>query len=106
MQGKMMGQQLQRDPAAMEMNGQRPQTPGDNAPSPSKRPRIDNGSFDGQGMMPRQVGVNPQGGQMGANGNQAMMANGQITSFAPGGAPLKMEVSIENMKISLLLFSA
>jgi hypothetical protein len=105
MQGKMMGQQLQRDPAAMEMNGQRPQTPGDNAPSPSKRPRIDNGSFDGP-MMTRQVSVNPQGGQMGANGNQAMMANGQMTGFASGGAPLKMEVSIENMKISLLLFSS
>ena len=36
-------QQMRRDPSEMDMNGQRPRTPssGDNAPSPSKRPRID-----------------------------------------------------------------
>ncbi|KAL8769173.1 MAG: hypothetical protein Q9209_004807 [Squamulea sp. 1 TL-2023] len=39
----MMQQQMRRDPSEMEMNGQRPRTPssGDNAPSPSKRPRIE-----------------------------------------------------------------
>ncbi|KAL8803285.1 MAG: hypothetical protein Q9182_003243 [Xanthomendoza sp. 2 TL-2023] len=36
-------QQMRRDPSEMDMNGQRPRTPssGDNAPSPSKRPRIE-----------------------------------------------------------------
>ncbi|KAL8760059.1 MAG: hypothetical protein Q9199_000293 [Rusavskia elegans] len=40
---QMMQQQMRRDPSEMEMNGQRPRTPssGDNAPSPSKRPRIE-----------------------------------------------------------------
>jgi hypothetical protein len=94
MQGKVIGQQMQRDPSTMEMNGQRPQTPGDNAPSPSKRPRIDNGAFDGQGMMNRVAGMQ-QGGNVGANGSQPMMQNGQMAGFAPGaGAPLKMEVRI------------
>ncbi|KAL8828072.1 MAG: hypothetical protein Q9170_006757 [Blastenia crenularia] len=40
---QQMMQQMRRDPSEMDMNGQRPRTPssGDNAPSPSKRPRID-----------------------------------------------------------------
>ncbi|KAL9604259.1 MAG: hypothetical protein Q9219_000657 [cf. Caloplaca sp. 3 TL-2023] len=43
MQKQQMMQQMRRDPSEMDMNGQRPRTPssGDNAPSPSKRPRID-----------------------------------------------------------------
>ncbi|KAL8657792.1 MAG: hypothetical protein Q9226_001577 [Calogaya cf. arnoldii] len=42
-QQMMAQQQMRRDPSEMEMNGQRPRTPssGDNAPSPSKRPRIE-----------------------------------------------------------------
>ncbi|KAL9029445.1 MAG: hypothetical protein Q9196_002320 [Gyalolechia fulgens] len=40
---QQMMQQMRRDPSEMDMNGQRPRTPssGDNAPSPSKRPRLD-----------------------------------------------------------------
>ncbi|UPX13041.1 uncharacterized protein EKO05_0003570 [Ascochyta rabiei] len=39
----MMAAQMQRDGSQMDMNGQRPQSPSpnDNAPSPSKRPRVD-----------------------------------------------------------------
>ncbi|KAF2662488.1 hypothetical protein K491DRAFT_585303 [Lophiostoma macrostomum CBS 122681] len=39
----MMGAQMQRDGSGMEMNGQRPQSPGsaDNAPSPNKRQRVE-----------------------------------------------------------------
>jgi hypothetical protein len=35
--------QMQRDGSNMDMNGQRPNSPGsnDNAPSPNKRPRVD-----------------------------------------------------------------
>lgn len=40
---QMLQQQMRRDPSEMDMNGQRPRTPssGDNAPSPSKRPRME-----------------------------------------------------------------
>ncbi|KAL8698833.1 MAG: hypothetical protein Q9224_001674 [Gallowayella concinna] len=43
MQQQQQQQQMRRDPSEMDMNGQRPRTPssGDNAPSPSKRPRIE-----------------------------------------------------------------
>lgn len=43
MQKQQMLQQMRRDPSEMDMNGQRPRTPssGDNAPSPSKRPRME-----------------------------------------------------------------
>jgi hypothetical protein len=39
----MMAAQMQRDGSNMDMNGQRPQSPGsnENAPSPNKRPRVD-----------------------------------------------------------------
>ncbi|KAL8948191.1 MAG: hypothetical protein Q9222_005597 [Ikaeria aurantiellina] len=39
----MQQQQMRRDPSELDMNGQRPRTPssGDNAPSPSKRPRME-----------------------------------------------------------------
>lgn len=39
----MMSAQMQREGSQMDMNGQRPQSPGsaDNAPSPNKRPRVD-----------------------------------------------------------------
>jgi hypothetical protein len=59
-------QQMQRDPSNQD-NQQRPQSPGsaENAPSPSKRPRLDGSSFNPQQMpngrgqtqgMPQQVG--------------------------------------------------
>jgi hypothetical protein len=64
---------MQNKLMAQELNGQRPQTPGDNAPSPSKRPRLENGaSFDA-----RQVG-----------GPQQILQNGQ--PFAPNQA-MKLE---------------
>ena len=57
----MLQQQvMQRDGSDGDINGQRPRTPssGDNAPSPSKRPRLDGPQFNGQ-MMPN--GRGPQG---------------------------------------------
>ncbi len=60
-QQQMMQQhQMRRDPSDLDINGQRPRTPssGDNAPSPSKRPRLD-GPF-GHQMMPNGRGP-PQG---------------------------------------------
>lgn len=43
----MMAAQMQRDGSGMDMNGQRPQSPGsnENAPSPNKRPRVDGTSL-------------------------------------------------------------
>lgn len=54
----MMQQQMRRDPSEMGINGQRPRTPssGDNAPSPSKRPRIEGHP----GMMMMQNGRSQQ----------------------------------------------
>ena len=87
------------------MNGQRPQTPGENAPSPSKRPRLEGAGFDGQAMMNRQVSANQQAGGMGAAGGQPMMQNGQLAGFGPtGGAPLKMEVSITMLHLCIFVF--
>lgn len=42
----MMTAQMQRDGSSMDMNGQRPNSPGsnENAPSPNKRPRVDGGT--------------------------------------------------------------
>jgi hypothetical protein len=39
----MMAAQMQRDGSTIDMNGQRPQSPGsnENAPSPNKRPRME-----------------------------------------------------------------
>lgn len=53
-----MQQQMRRDPSEMGINGQRPRTPssGDNAPSPSKRPRIEGHP----GMMMMQNGRSQQ----------------------------------------------
>jgi hypothetical protein len=92
MQGKM-GQQMQRDPSNMEMNGQRPQTPGDNAPSPTKRPRLDSGpAFEAQAMANRQVSGGQPMPNMGANGNAQLIANGVMANFAGPNGTLKLEV--------------
>lgn len=52
-QQHLMQQQMRRDPSDMDVNGQRARTPssGDNAPSPSKRPRIEGVPFNAQQMM-------------------------------------------------------
>lgn len=80
LQQKQAGQ-MSRDPSDMDGNRPRPASPGsaDNAPSPSKRPRLDGGPFNpaqagmmangrpvGQGMPGQQVGagpINPQQAQ-------------------------------------------
>lgn len=47
-------QQMQREHSDMDMNGHRPQSPSsaENAPSPSKRPRLENGPMNGQQLAP------------------------------------------------------
>lgn len=83
---KMQQQAMRRDPSDLDINGQRARTPssGDNAPSPSKRPRIENIPFNGQQMVPNGRGPTQgmQGQQMrdaAMNANQAnqlLMNNG------------------------------
>ncbi|CAD6499575.1 BgTH12-03686 [Blumeria graminis f. sp. triticale] len=62
-QQQQQQQQLQRDPSVNE-NQPRPQSPtADNAPSPSKRPRLDGANFNSQSQMPNgraQGGAKPQ----------------------------------------------
>lgn len=74
---------MQRDGSNMEMGGPRPQSPGsgDNAPSPSKRPRLDGQGFNGQQMnAARSQGM--QGPGMGqtsasaAHAGQMLLQNG------------------------------
>lgn len=78
---------MQRDPSDMEGNRARPASPGstDNAPSPSKRPRLEGGPFNnpnqgvmmpngrpaGQGMPGQQVGNGPN-----ATAQQLLLSNG------------------------------
>lgn len=77
-QAKMGQNLMQRDGSNMEMGGQRPNTPSsmENAPSPSKRPRLDGGGgFNGQSMGPAGRGQPMSGPQMN-NLNAAAGANG------------------------------
>lgn len=76
-QQQMMQQhQMRRDPSDLDINGQRPRTPssGDNAPSPSKRPRLDGGPF-GQQMIP-----NGRGPPQGLQGQPMMENQGNLTN--------------------------
>ncbi|KAI3541190.1 SOM1 protein [Colletotrichum paranaense] len=93
--------QMQRDPSDMDGNRQRPSSPGsgENAPSPSKRPRLDGApNFPNQpGMMPngrpqqgmpgQQVGTTPNVAQaqqmLITNGiNPASLTQQQFTTFS------------------------
>ena len=79
--------QMQRDPSGMDVNRDRPSSPasGDNAPSPSKRQRIEGAPFNpnqpgammvngrpGQGMPGQQLAGNPNA----AAAHQMLAANG------------------------------
>ncbi|KAL4792726.1 hypothetical protein BDV19DRAFT_246658 [Aspergillus venezuelensis] len=75
-QQQMQMMQMQREHSDMDMNGNRPQSPSsaENAPSPSKRPRIENGPMNGQQLAPNGRG---QGQVMPGQPNPAMlMQNG------------------------------
>lgn len=78
-------QAMRRDPSDMDVNGQRARTPssGDNAPSPSKRPRIENMPYNGQqvmqngrGPMPGMQGQQMREAAMNSQTNQMLMNNG------------------------------
>lgn len=84
-QQQMMQQQMQRNGSDIDINGQRAQSPSsaENAPSPSKRPRLENGQFNGQQMGPN--GMGPNG--MGPNGRgQPQGMQGQQVGHNPAAA--------------------
>ncbi|KAJ5806914.1 hypothetical protein N7474_010506 [Penicillium riverlandense] len=105
-QMQIMQHQMQRDQSDMDMNGHRPQSPAsaDNAPSPSKRPRLEggpngqqlapNGQRQGQGMPgqpnPQMVMQNGPMAQRGMNQAQFQQFQGQP------GQQKNMQVSAQN----------
>ncbi len=70
-------QQMRRDPSDVDINGQRPHTPSsaENAPSPSKRPRLDNipSQMIGNGRGPSQAFPGPM-----MDANQAVHASNML----------------------------
>ena len=82
LQRNQLMQQMQREQSDMEMNGHRPQSPSsaENAPSPSKRPRLDNGPMNGQQLAPNGRG---QGQGMPGQPNPMMVQNGLTRQMTP-----------------------
>lgn len=71
-------QQMQREHSDMDMNGHRPQSPSsvENAPSPSKRPRLEGGPMNGQQLAPNGRG---QGQPMAGQPNPALLVQNGIS---------------------------
>ncbi|KAH0547623.1 hypothetical protein GP486_008412, partial [Trichoglossum hirsutum] len=109
-------QQINRGEGSdMDMNGPRPQSPSsaENAPSPSKRPRLESGQFSGQPMVPNGRGQQIQGQQVNAASAQQahnlLIANGinpnqltpsQFNSFQqqnPGVQAKSIQVYAQNL---------
>ena len=84
-------QQMERGGSDVDINGQRPRTPssGDNAPSPSKKPRLEGPPFPGQQMIPN--GRPPPQGMQGH-----VMMDPNITQ----GANLLLQYGIHPTKLS------
>lgn len=100
-QAIMHQQQMQREQSQMEMNGHRPQSPSsaENAPSPSKRPRLDENQVNGQ---PVRAPGQPMPGQP-QQTNAVLMQNGihprnlapqQFQAFHASG-PLAQQKSLQ-----------
>lgn len=101
--------QMQRNHSDLDLNGHRPQTPAsnENAPSPSKRPRLDAAQVNGQPMAPNGRGQ-PIAGQPNQPSNPLLMQNGitpripqaqfQFPAQQPGMHP-KMQVYNQNLAL-------
>ncbi|KAI9777544.1 MAG: hypothetical protein M1839_008838 [Geoglossum umbratile] len=112
-QKQMLQQQMNRGEGSdMDMNGPRPQSPSsaENAPSPSKRPRLESGQFSGQPMgrgQPQMQGqVNAASAQQAhnlliANGiNPNQLTASQFNSFQqqnPGVQQKSIQVYAQNL---------
>ncbi|KAJ9353267.1 hypothetical protein DTO280E4_7456 [Paecilomyces variotii] len=108
---QMMQQQMQRDQSDMDMNGHRPQSPSsaENAPSPSKRPRLEGAHMNGQQMPPNGRGQgqgmpghpNPQTLLMQNGITPARMNPAQYQAFQQSG-PAAQQKSIQGMPNGLM----
>jgi hypothetical protein len=107
-QMQMMQQLQQREQSEMEMGGHRPQSPAsaDNAPSPSKRPRLE-GAVNGQQLAPNgraqgQVipGQPNHQAMMMQNGMQGRMTQAQYQQYQQSGQAQKsMQVYAQNLAL-------
>lgn len=103
--------QMQREHSDIDMNGHRPQSPSsaENAPSPSKRPRLEGGPMNGQQLAPNGRG---QGQTMPGQPNPALlMQNGltprpmnpnQFGAFqqsGPAAQPKSIQVYAQNLAL-------
>lgn len=105
-----MMQQMQRDQPDMDMNGNRPQSPAstENAPSPSKRPRLEGGPVNGQQLAPNgrpqgqgmQGQPNPQALMM-QNGMQRGMNPAQFQQFQQGQAAQQKSMQVYAQDLAL-----
>ncbi|KAG2419818.1 hypothetical protein HFD88_004614 [Aspergillus terreus] len=104
--------QMQRDQSEMDMNGHRPQSPAsaENAPSPSKRPRLEGGPMNGQQLAPNGRGQaqgmpgqpNPQALFMQNGGlNPRGMNPAQLQAFqqGPGAQQKSIQVYAQNLAL-------
>lgn len=107
-QQMQMMQQMQREQSDMDMNGNRPQSPAsaDNAPSPSKRPRLENGqqlapNGRGQGQgMPGQPTPQALMMQNGMQNGMRGMNPAQFQQFQGQAAQQKtMQVYAQNLAL-------
>lgn len=101
-----MMQQMQREHSDIDMNGHRPQSPSsaENAPSPSKRPRLEGAHMNGQQLAPNGRGqgqgmpaqANPQAILMQQNGlNPRTMNPAQFQTSFPQSGPAGQQKSIQ-----------
>jgi hypothetical protein len=108
-QMQMMQQLQQREQSEMEMGGHRPQSPAsaDNAPSPSKRPRLE-GSVNGQQLAPNGRGQGqvipgqPNHQMMMQNGMQGRMSQAQYQQQFQQSGPAQqknMQVYAQNLAL-------
>ncbi|GFF95487.1 adhesion defective protein 2 [Aspergillus udagawae] len=107
-----MMQQMQREHSDMDMNGHRPQSPSsaENAPSPSKRPRLENGPMNGQQLAPNGRGQG-QGMPGQPNSQALLMQNGlnpramnpaQFAGFQqPGPAAQQKSIQVYAQNLAL-----
>lgn len=105
--------QMQRDQSDIDINGHRPQSPSsaENAPSPSKRPRIEGGPMNGQQLAPngRGQGQGMPGQpnptllvQNGMNNPRAMtpaQAQAAFQQSGPGAQQKSIQVYAQNLAL-------
>ncbi|EAW10893.1 putative cAMP-dependent protein kinase pathway protein (Som1) [Aspergillus clavatus NRRL 1] len=111
-QQMQMMQQMQREHSDMDMNGHRPQSPSsaENAPSPSKRPRLENGPMNGQQLAPNGRGQgqgmpgqpNPQALLMQNGLNPRAINPAQFPGFQqPGPAAQQKSIQVYAQNLAL-----